>query len=225
MPPQAPLNLAARFDPTTETVTLTWQAPPDPDVAYYEVARVVVPETRMTRGLIERARQPVPTPSTSPTIIQRVLQANPRMRQQAGSEFDANVIARDVRVTTYIDNVAGFMPTPANAKTSYQRLRYAVRAVDTNGQKGAWSNVAEVTPNTPPPDLSAISPRLIPANGQVIVDLQPLLAQADADPEWKIDKAGVRIFRVTAKGGTSATTLRPIHYPQDPLTLDQLESD
>jgi len=93
LPPQAPLNLTARFDPTTKTVTLTWQAPPDPDVAYYEVARVVVPETRMTRGLIERARQPVPTPSTSPTIIQRVLQANPRMRQQAGSEFDANVIA------------------------------------------------------------------------------------------------------------------------------------
>jgi len=118
LPPQAPLNLTARFDPTTETVTLTWQAPPDPDVAYYEVARVVVPETRMTRGLIERARQPIPTPSTSPTIIQRVLQANPRMRQQAGSEFDANVIASDVRVTTYIDNVAGFMPTPANALTS-----------------------------------------------------------------------------------------------------------
>jgi hypothetical protein len=105
LPPQAPLNLTARFDPTTKTVTLTWQAPPDPDVAYYEVARVVVPETRMTRGLIERARQPVPTPSTSPTIIQRVLQANPRMRQQAGSEFDANVIAPDVRTTTYIDNV------------------------------------------------------------------------------------------------------------------------
>jgi hypothetical protein len=222
LPPQAPLNLTARFDPTMETVTLTWQAPPDPDVAYYEVARVVVPETRMTRGLIERARQPIPTPSTSPTIIQRVLQANPRMRQQAGSEFDANVIASDVRVTTYIDNVAGFMPALAKR---YQHLRYAVRAVDTSGQKGAWSNVVEVTPNTPPPDLSAISPRLIPANGQVIVDLQPLLAQAEADPEWKIDKAGVRIFRVTAKGGTSATTLRPIHYPQDPLPLDQLERD
>jgi hypothetical protein len=202
--------LTARFDPTTKTVTLTWQAPPDPDVAYYEVARVVVPETRMTRGLIERARQPVPTPSTSPTIIQRVLQANHRMRQQAGSEFDANVIARDVRVTTYIDNVAGFMPTPANAKTSYQRLRYAVRAVDTSGQKGAWSNVVEVTPNTPPPDLNT-PPRLIPGNGQILVYLQRLLDEADADPEWKIDKAGVRIFRVTVKGGTSATTLRPIH--------------
>jgi adhesin/invasin len=210
LPPQAPLNLTARFDPTTKTVTLTWQAPPDPDVAYYEVARVVVPETRMTRGLIERARQPVPTPSTSPTIIQRVLQANPRMRQQAGSEFDANVIASDVRVTTYIDNVAGFMPTPANALTRYQHLRYAVRAVDTSGQKGAWSNVVQVTPNTPPPALMT-PPRLIPGNGQIVVDLQPLLEQAQTDPEWQIDKAGVRIFRVTVKGGTSATTLRPIH--------------
>ncbi|MCS3918211.1 Ig-like domain-containing protein [Fervidibacter sacchari] len=210
LPPQAPLNLTARFDPTTKTVTLTWQAPPDPDVAYYEVARVVVPETRMTRGLIDRARQPVPTPSTSPTIIQRVLQANPRMRQQAGSEFDANVIASDVRTTTYIDSVANFMPTPENALTRYQHLRYAVRAVDTSGQKGAWSNVVEVTPNTPPPALT-IPPRLIPANGQIIVDLQPLLEQAQTDPEWQIDKAGVRIFRVTTKGGTSATTLRPIH--------------
>ncbi|MEJ7613082.1 MAG: Ig-like domain-containing protein, partial [Candidatus Fervidibacter sacchari] len=210
LPPQAPLNLTARFDPTTKTVTLTWQAPPDPDVAYYEVARVVVPETRMTRGLIERARQPVPTPSTSPTIIQRVLQANPRMRQQAGSEFDANVIASDVRTTTYIDSVANFMPTPENALTRYQHLRYAVRAVDTSGQKGAWSNVVEVTPNTPPPALT-IPPRLIPGNGQIIVDLQPLLEQAQTDPEWQIDKAGVRIFRVTTKGGTSATTLRPIH--------------
>jgi len=224
LPPQAPLNLTARFDPTTKTVTLTWQAPPDPDVAYYEVARVVVPETRMTRGLIERARQPVPTPSTSPTIIQRVLQANPRMRQQAGSEFDANVIARDVRVTTYIDMLLALC-RHLRMRRGIKKLRYAVRAVDTSGQKGAWSNVVEVTPNTPPPDLSAISPRLIPANGQVIVDLQPLLAQAEADPEWKIDKAGVRIFRVTAKGGTSATTLRPIHYPQDPLPLDQLERD
>jgi adhesin/invasin len=217
LPPQAPLNLTARFDPTTKTVTLTWQAPPDPDVAYYEVARVVVPETRMTRGLIERARQPVPTPSTSPTIIQRVLQANPRMRQQAGSEFDANVIASDVRVTTYIDNVAGFMPTPANALTRYQHLRYAVRAVDTSGQKGAWSNVVQVTPNTPPPALMT-PPRLIPGNGQIVVDLQPLLEQAQTDPEWQIDKAGVRIFRVTVKGGTSATTLRPIH-PEDVLPI------
>jgi hypothetical protein len=217
LPPQAPLNLTARFDPTTKTVTLTWQAPPDPDVAYYEVARVVVPETRMTRGLIERARQPVPTPSTSPTIIQRVLQANPRMRQQAGSEFDANVIASDVRVTTYIDNVAGFMPTPANALTRYQHLRYAVRAVDTSGQKGAWSNVVQVTPNTPPPALMT-PPRLIPGNGQIVVDLQPLLEQAQTDPEWQIDKAGVRIFRVTTKGGTSATTLRPIH-PEDVLPI------
>ncbi|MFA0740755.1 MAG: hypothetical protein DFNUSKGM_000862 [Candidatus Fervidibacter sacchari] len=224
--PQAPLNLTARFDPTTKTVTLTWQAPPDPDVAYYEVARVVVPETRMTRGLIERARQPVPTPSTSPTIIQRVLQANPRMRQQAGSEFDANVIASDVRTTTYIDSVANFMPTPANALTRYQHLRYAVRAVDTSGQKGAWSNVVEVTPNTPPPALT-IPPRLIPGNGQIIVDLQPLLEQAQTDPEWQIDKAGVRIFRVTTKGGTSATTLRPIHsddvlpIPADGKYVDQ----
>jgi Fibronectin type III domain. len=217
LPPQAPLNLTARFDPTTKTVTLTWQAPPDPDVAYYEVARVVVPETRMTRGLLERARQPVPTPSTSPTIIQRVLQANPRMRQQAGSEFDANVIASDVRVTTYIDNVAGFMPTPANALTRYQHLRYAVRAVDTSGQKGAWSNVVQVTPNTPPPALMT-PPRLIPGNGQIVVDLQPLLEQAQTDPEWQIDKAGVRIFRVTVKGGTSATTLRPIH-PEDVLPI------
>jgi hypothetical protein len=217
LPPQAPLNLTARFDPTTKTVTLTWQAPPDPDVAYYEVARVVVPETRMTRGLIERARQPVPTPSTSPTIIQRVLQANPRMRQQAGSEFDANVIASDVRVTTYIDSVAAFMPTPANALTRYQHLRYAVRAVDTNGQKGAWSNVVQVTPNTPPPALMT-PPRLIPGNGQIVVDLQPLLEQAQTDPEWQIDKAGVRIFRVTVKGGTSATTLRPIH-PEDVLPI------
>jgi len=210
LPPQAPLNLTARFDPTTKTVTLTWQAPPDPDVAYYEVARVVVPETRMTRGLIERARQPVPTPSTSPTIIQRVLQANPRMRQQAGSEFDANVIASDVRTTTYIDSVVNFMPTPENALTRYQRLRYAVRAVDTSGQKGAWSNVVEVTPNTPPPALMT-PPRLIPGNGQIVVDLQPLLEQAQTDPEWQIDKAGIRIFRVTVKGGTSATTLKPIH--------------
>jgi adhesin/invasin len=140
------------------------------------------------------------------------------MRQQAGSEFDANVIASDVRVTTYIDNVADFMPTtPANALTRYQHLRYAVRAVDTSGQKGAWSNVVQVTPNTPPPALMT-PPRLIPGNGQIVVDLQPLLEQAQTDPEWQIDKAGVRIFRVTAKGGTSATTLRPIH-PEDVLPI------
>jgi adhesin/invasin len=139
------------------------------------------------------------------------------MRQQAGSEFDANVIASDVRVTTYIDNVAGFMPTPANALTRYQHLRYAVRAVDTSGQKGAWSNVVQVTPNTPPPALMT-PPRLIPGNGQIVVDLQPLLEQAQTDPEWQIDKAGVRIFRVTVKGGTSATTLRPIH-PEDVLPI------
>jgi len=120
-------------------------------------------------------------------------------------------------VTTYIDSVAAFMPTPANALTRYQHLRYAVRAVDTNGQKGAWSNVVQVTPNTPPPALMT-PPRLIPGNGQIVVDLQPLLEQAQTDPEWQIDKAGVRIFRVTVKGGTSATTLKPIH-PEDVLPI------
>jgi hypothetical protein len=124
--------------------------------------------------------------------------------------------------------LSGFMPTSANALTRYQHLRYAVRAVDTSGQKGAWSNVVQVTPNTPPPALMT-PPRLIPGNGQIVVDLQPLLEQARKEPGWeewwKIDKAGVRIFRVMTKGGTSATTLRPIHYPQDPLPLDQLERD
>ncbi len=215
--PQPPLNLAARFDPITKIVTLTWQAPPDPDIAYYEVARIVVQETRVTRGLIERAGRPVPTPTTPPTIIQRLEQTQPRLRQQAGSEFDNAVIASNITTTTYLDNVANFMPTPVNNLTGYQRLRYAVRAVDRSGQKGAWSNVAEVVPNTPPPSLT-VPPRVIPSSGQVIVDLQPLLNLAQADPEWQIDKAGVRIFRATTKGGTAATTLRPIH-PEDVLPI------
>ncbi|MFN3422736.1 MAG: fibronectin type III domain-containing protein, partial [Armatimonadota bacterium] len=215
--PQAPLNLAARFDPTTKLVTLTWQAPPDPDVAYYEVARIAVQETRVSRGLIERAGRTVPTPTTPPTIIRRLEQTNPRLRQQGGSEFDNAIIASNVTTTTYIDNVANFMPTPVNNLTGYQRLRYAVRAVDTSGQKGAWSNIAEVIPNTPPPSLTT-APRVIPSSGQVVVDLQPLLDQAQVDPEWQIDKAGVRIFRATTKGGTSATTLRPIH-PEDVLPI------
>ncbi len=215
--PQPPLNLAARFDPITKIVTLTWQAPPDPDIAYYEVARIVVQETRVIRGLIERAGRPVPTPTTPPTIIQRLEQTQPRLRQQAGSEFDNAVIASNITTTTYLDNVANFMPTPVNNLTGYQRLRYAVRAVDRSGQKGAWSNVAEVVPNTPPPSLT-VPPRVIPSSGQVIVDLQPLLNLAQADPEWQIDKAGVRIFRATTKGGTAATTLRPIH-PEDVLPI------
>ncbi len=215
--PQPPLNLAARFDPITKIVTLTWQAPPDPDIAYYEVARIVVQETRVTRGLIERAGRPVPTPTTPPTIIRRLEQTQPRLRQQAGSEFDNAVIASNITTTTYLDNVANFMPTPVNNLTGYQRLRYAVRAVDRSGQKGAWSNVAEVVPNTPPPSLT-VPPRVIPSSGQVIVDLQPLLNLAQADPEWQIDKAGVRIFRATTKGGTAATTLRPVH-PEDVLPI------
>ncbi len=215
--PQAPLNLTARFDPITKLVTLSWQAPPDPDVAYYEVARIAIQETRVSRGLIERAGRSVPTPTTPPTIIRRLEQTNPRLRQQGGSEFDNAIIARNILTTTYIDNVANFMPTPVNNLTGYQRLRYAVRAVDTSGQRGAWSNIAEVTPNTPPPSLN-IAPRVIPGNGQIVVDLQRLLDQAQTDPEWQIDKAGVRIFRVTTRGGTSATTLRPIH-PEDVLPI------
>lgn len=219
LPPQAPLNLMARFDTTAKTVTLTWSAPPDPDIAYYEVARIVVQETRAGRSLIERAGRLVPTPSTSPTIIRR-LETSSRLRQQAGSEFDNAVIAYNVTVTTYIDSVAQFMPLPVNNLTGYKRLRYAVRAVDQSGQKGAWSNIAEIVPNTPPP-LLTVAPRVIPKNGQVIVDLQQLLARAESDPEWQIDKLGVRIFRATTKGGTSATTLRPIH-PQDVLALRDL---
>jgi hypothetical protein len=210
LPPQAPLNLTARFDPTTKTVTLTWQAPPDPDVAYYEVARVVVPETRMTRGLIERARQPVPTPqplrqSYNGSFKRTLACAN---KQEASlMPMSSHRMSGRQPTSTVLLN---FMPTPENALTRYQRLRYAVRAVDASGQKGAWSNVVQVTPNTPPPALMT-PPRLIPGNGQIVVDLQPLLEQAQTDPEWQIDKAGVRIFRVTVKGGTSATTLRPIH--------------
>lgn len=224
LPPQSPLNLTARFDPTTKTVTLTWQAPPDPDVAYYEVARIVVTETRATRGLFERIGRLTPTPSTSPTIVRRVLQANPRLRQQAGSEFDNAVIASKLTVTSYTDPVPDdFMPSPSDGRTGYKRLRYAVRAVDTSGQRGAWSNIAEIVPNTPPPSLRTVRPRLFPGNGVVTLDLQPLLRQADqADKEWQIDRYGVRIFRVTTKGGTSAPALRPIH-PQDVLPLDQLE--
>ncbi len=222
LPPQAPLNLTARFDATTRFVTLTWQAPPDPDIAYYEVARITVTETRLGRGLAERAGRLTPTPSTSPTIIRRVQQAVPRLRQQAGSEFDNAVIASNITVTTYTESVANFMPTPVGALTGYTRLRYAVRAVDTNGQKGAWSNIAEVTPNTPPPSLRTHFVRLIPSDRSIVLDLQPLLQRADQDAEWQVDKKGVRIFRVTTKGGTAAPGLRPIH-PQDVLPLDQLE--
>ncbi|MGQ9520281.1 MAG: Ig-like domain-containing protein, partial [Candidatus Fervidibacter sp.] len=220
LPPQAPLNLIARFDATAKTVTLTWSAPPDPDIAYYEVARIVVQETRAGRSLIERAGRLVPTPSTSPTIVRR-LETSSRLRQQAGSEFDNAVIASNVTGTTYIDSVAQFMPSPFSNLTGYKRIRYAVRAVDQSGQKGVWSNIAEVVPNTPPPSLT-VAPRVIPQNGQVIVDLQQLLDQAEkSDQEWKIDKLGVRIFRATTKGGTSATTLRPIH-PKDVLAFSDL---
>ncbi len=222
LPPQAPVNLTARFDPTTKIVTLNWQPPTDPDIAYYEVARVLRVETRLGRGIAERAGRLTPTPSTSPTIIQRVQQTNPRLRQQAGSEFDNAVIASNIVVTFYNDSVAAFMPRPEGALTGYTFLRYAVRAVDTNGQKSGWSNVVQVVPNTPPPSLRVQPVRLIPGDRNIVLDLLPILQIAQADPEWQVDRKGVRIFRATTRGGTAAPGLRPIH-PQDVLPLDQLE--
>jgi hypothetical protein len=61
----------------------------------------------------------------------------------------------------------------------------------------------------------------------VTIDLLPLLTAANQDPqfgsEWQVDKKGVRIFRTTTKGGTSAAALPPINSP-DPLPLENLQN-
>jgi Bacterial Ig-like domain (group 1)./Fibronectin type III domain. len=218
LPPQA-LTLSGQFNPATFTVTLSWTPPPDPDIAYYEVARVVESIQR-SRALTTRVTRQTPIINLPPGVARRVLQTNPRLRQ-VSSPFDNNIIATNVTATSFQDFVAPFRPS-GQAPTTYYVLRYAVRAVDQSGNKGAWSNAIEITPNSPPPSLSALRPRLTPSNGQVIIDLQPLLDAAEGDAEWQVDKRGVRIFRSTTKGGTQALALTPIHSV-DPLPLEQLE--
>lgn len=218
LPPQAP-SLSGQFNLASLTVTLSWTPPPDPDIAYYEVARVVETIQR-SRLLNTRVTRQTPIVNLPPGVARRVLQTNPRLRQ-TGSPFDNNIIATQITATSFQDNVAQFRPS-GQAPTTYYVLRYAVRAVDQSGNKGAWSNAIEITPNSPPPSLSAVRPRLTPGNGQVIVDLKPLLDAAAGDPEWQVDKRGVRIFRSTTKGGTQSPALTPIHSV-DPLPLDQLD--
>ena len=218
LPPQAP-TLSGQFNPATFTVTLSWTPSPDPDIAYYEVARVVESIQR-SRALTTRVTRQTPIINLPPGVARRVLQTNPRLRQ-VSSPFDNNIIATNVTATSFQDLVAQFRPN-GQAPTTYYVLRYAVRAVDQSGNKGAWSNAIEITPNSPPPSLSALRPRLIPSNGQVLIDLKPLLDFAAGDAEWQVDKKGVRIFRSTTKGGTQAPALTPIHSV-DPLPFEQLD--
>jgi adhesin/invasin len=222
LPPQAP-TLSGQFNPNAKTVTLTWTPSPDPDIAYYEVARIVKDISR-SRALTTRVTRQTPIINLSPGVARRILQTNPRLRQTA-SEFDANVIASNITATSFVENVAQFSPS-GTAPTIYKELHYAVRAVDQSGQRSPWSNVVVITPNSPPPSLATLRPKVIPGNGQVTIDLLPLLTAANQDPqfgsEWQVDKKGVRIFRTTTKGGTSAAALPPINSP-DPLPLENLQ--
>jgi len=219
--PQPP-TLSGQFNPNAKTVTLTWTPSPDPDIAYYEVARIVKDISR-SRALTTRVTRQTPIINLSPGVARRILQTNPRLRQTA-SEFDANVIASNITATSFVENVAQFSPS-GTAPTIYKELHYAVRAVDQSGQRSPWSNVVVITPNSPPPSLATLRPKVIPGNGQVTIDLLPLLTAANQDPqfgsEWQVDKKGVRIFRTTTKGGTSAAALPPINSP-DPLPLENL---
>jgi adhesin/invasin len=223
LPPQAP-TLSGQFNPNAKTVTLTWTPSPDPDIAYYEVARIVKDISR-SRALTTRVTRQTPIINLSPGVARRILQTNPRLRQTA-SEFDAHVIASNITATSFVENVAQFSPS-GTAPTIYKELHYAVRAVDQSGQKSPWSNVVVITPNSPPPSLATRRPKVIPGNGQVTIDLLPLLTAANQDPqfgsEWQVDKKGVRIFRTTTKGGTSAAALPPINSP-DPLPLENLQN-
>jgi fibronectin type 3 domain-containing protein len=222
LPPQAP-TLSGQFNPNAKTVTLTWTPSPDPDIAYYEVARIVKDISR-SRALTTRVTRQTPIINLSPGVARRILQTNPRLRQTA-SEFDAHVIASNITATNFVENVAQFSPS-GTAPTIYKELHYAVRAVDQSGQRSPWSNVVVITPNSPPPSLATLRPKVIPGNGQVTIDLLPLLTAANQDPqfgsEWQVDKKGVRIFRTTTKGGTSAAALPPINSP-DPLPLENLQ--
>jgi hypothetical protein len=178
LPPQAP-TLSGQFNPNAKTVTLTWTPSPDPDIAYYEVARIVKDISR-SRALTTRVTRQTPIINLSPGVARRILQTNPRLRQTA-SEFDAHVIASNITATSFVENVAQFSPS-GTAPTIYKELHYAVRAVDQSGQKSPWSNVVVITPNSPPPSLATRRPKVIPGNGQVTIDLLPLLTAANQDP-------------------------------------------